>query len=103
MFGDSSQEVLSAVAFFRAQVNTSSGTKTELAFVLGKARVAPMNVVTISKLELQAALLTARLKQDICRAPTVQVNKVFLWIDSTTALHWLHSTRKQPIFITNRV
>ena len=40
MFDDSSQEVFRAVAFLRAQVNTSSGPKTELAFALGKARVA---------------------------------------------------------------
>ena len=63
MFGDSSQEVFTAVAFLRAQVNTSIGPKAELAFVLGKTRVAPMKVMTIPKLELQAALLTARLKQ----------------------------------------
>ena len=63
MFGDSSQEVFSAVAFLRAQVKTSSGPKTELVFVLGKARVALMKVMTIPKLELQAALLAARLKQ----------------------------------------
>ena len=52
MFGDSSQEVFSAVAFLRAQVNTSSGLKRELAFVLGKASVAPVKVMTIPKLEL---------------------------------------------------
>ena len=103
MFGDSSQEVFSAVAFLRAQVNTSSGPKTVLAFVLGKARVAPMKVMTISKLELQAALLAARLKQDICRALTVHVNKVYMWTDSTTVLQWLNSTSKQPIFVANRV
>ena len=103
MFGDSSQEVFSAVAFIRAQVNTSSGPKTELAFVLGKARVAPIKVMTIPKLELQAALLFARLKQDICRALTVHVNKVYMWTDSTTVLQWLNSTSKQPIFVANRV
>ena len=103
MFGDSSQEVFSAVAFLRAQVNTSSGPKTELAFVLGKARVAPMKVMTIPKLELQAAFLAARLKQDICRALTVHVNKVYLWTDSTTVLQWLNSTSKQPIFVANLV
>ena len=74
MFGDSSQEVFSAVAFLRARVTTSIGPQTELAFVLGKARVAPMKVMTIPKLELQAALLAARLKQDICRSLTVHVN-----------------------------
>ena len=103
IFGDSSQEIFSAVAFLRAQVNTSSGPKTELAFVLGKASVKPMKVMTIPKLELQAALVAAGLKQDICRALTVHVNKVFMWTDSTTVLQWLHSISKQPIFIANRV
>ena len=103
MFGDSSQEVFSAVAFFRAQVNISNGPKIELAFVLGKARVAPTKVMTITKLELQALLLAARLKADIWRAFTVHVNKVFMWTVSTTVLQWLHSTSKEPIFIANRV
>ena len=103
MFGDSSQEGFSAVAFLRAQVNTSSGPKTELAFVLGKARVAPMKVITIPKLELQAALLAAQLKHDICRALTVHVNKLYMWTDRTTVLQWLNSTSKQSIFVANRV
>ena len=103
MFGDSSQEVFSAVAFLRARVTTSSGPQTELAFVLGKARVAPMKVMTVPKLELQAALLAARLKQDICRALTVKVNRIFMWTDSTTVLQWLNSATKHPIFIANRV
>ena len=103
MFGDSSREVFSAVAFLRAQVNTSSGPKTELAFVLGKVRVAPMKGMTIPKLEQQAALLAARLKQDICRTVTVHVNKVYMWTDCTTVLQWLNSISKQPIFVVNRV
>ena len=103
MFGDSSQEVFSAVAFLRAQVNTLNGPKTELAFLLGKARVAPMKVMTIPKLELQAALLASRLKQDICLALTLHVNKVFMLTHSTPVLQWLNSTSKQPIFVANRV
>ena len=52
MFGDSSQDVFSAVGFLRAQVTCTSGEIiTELAFVLGKARVAPMKVMTVPKLE----------------------------------------------------
>ena len=62
-----------------------------------------MKVMTIPKLELQAALLATRLKQDSCRDLTVLVNKVFMCTDSTTLLQWLHSTSKQPIFNANRV
>ena len=104
MFGDSSQDVFSAVGFLRAQVTCPSGEIiTELAFVLGMASVAPMKVMTVPKLELQAALLAARLKREICRALTVTVDKVFMWTDSTIVLQWINSTNKHPIFIANRV
>ena len=103
MIGDSSQEVFSAVAFLRARVTTSSGPQTELAFVLGKARIAPMKVMTAPKLELQAALRAGRLKPDICRALTVKVNRVFMCTDSTAVLQWPNSATKHPIFIANRV
>ena len=79
MFGDNSQDVFSAVGFLRAQVTCISGEiTTELAFVLGKARVAPMKVVTVAELELQAALLAALLKREICRAITVTLDKVYV-------------------------
>ena len=104
MFGDRSQDVFSAVEIFRAQVICTSGEIiTELAFVLGKARVVPMKVVTVPKLELQAALLAARLKREICRALTFNVDKVFMWTYSTIVLQWINSTNKHPIFIANRV
>ena len=104
MFGDSSKDVFSAVGFLSSLVTCTSGEIiTELAFVLGKARVAPMKVMTVTKLELQAALLAARLKREICRALTVTVDKVFMWTDSTIVLQWINSTNKHPIFIANRV
>ena len=65
VFGDSSQDVFSAVCFVRAPVSCASGEITsEFVFVLGKAGVAPMKVMTVPKLELQAALLAARLKRE---------------------------------------
>ena len=62
-----------------------------------------MKVMTIPKLEMQAALMAARLKQDICRALTVKVNRVFMRTESTTVLQWLNSATNHPIFIANRV
>ena len=76
MFGDRSQDVFSAVAFLRARVTTSTGeVKTELALVLGKARVTAMKVMTIPKLELQAALLAAQMKHKVVRVLTVTLTK----------------------------
>ncbi|XP_075253201.1 uncharacterized protein LOC142345002 [Convolutriloba macropyga] len=103
-FGDSSQEVFSAVAFLRALANSSDNEKrTELAFVIGKARIAPMKVLTVPKLKLQAVLLASRLREEICEALTIQIQRTFMWTDSTTVLQWLNSLGKQPIFVANRV
>ena len=101
MFGDSSQEVFCAVGFLRARIIDTHETK--LAFILGKARVAPMKAISIPKLELQASLLATRLKIDIMKALSIPINDVFMWTDSTTVLQWLHSTAKQPVFVANRV
>ena len=65
MFGDSSQGDSSAFAFLRGNVDTTTGYTTDLAFVFGKAKVAPMKALTIPKLKLQASLLAARLRKEI--------------------------------------
>ena len=62
-----------------------------------------MKVMTVPKLELQAALPAAHLKKEICRALTVTVDKVFMWTCSTIVLQRINSTNKHPIFIANRV
>ena len=89
VFGDSSQDVFSSVAFLRAKVKSGSSKSTEIAFVLEKARVAPMKCLTVPKLELQAALLATWLKVDITKALTIPLSRVFIWTDSTTVLQWL--------------
>ena len=102
MLGDSSQDVFSAVAFLGDKVISGDDSSTEIAFVFGKARVAPMKALTIPKLELQAALLSARLRNEVQRALTLQIEKTFMWTDSPTVLQWLHSLTKQPLFVANR-
>ena len=62
-----------------------------------------MKTLTVPKLELQAALIAARLREEICKALTVPVQNTFMWTDSTTVLQWLNSLNKQPIFVANRV
>ena len=104
VFGDSSQEVFSAVAFLRALFSPpTESERTEFAFVIGKARFAPVKTLTVPKLELQEALLAARLREEICKALTVPVQNMFMWTDSTTVLQRLNSLDKQPRFVANCV
>ena len=90
MFGDSSQDYFCTVAFLRARLASTSQTK--LAFVFGKARVAPMKSLSIPKLELQVALLATRLKEEILKGLTFKVTDFFMWTDSTTVLQLLNCT-----------
>ena len=100
MFVDSSQEVFSALGYLSAQLTCAYGEiTTELAFVLGKTRVAPLKVMTSLKREI----FRARLKREICRALTATVGKVFMLTDSITVLQWINLTNKQTIFFANRV
>ena len=84
-------------------MSSNERTETQLAFIFGKARVALLKALTISKLELQVALLNARLKDEIQQALTVPVERTFTWTDSTTVLQWFHSYDKKPVFVANRV
>ena len=52
MYGDSSLEVFCAVGFLRGRL--SEPQETEVSFVFGKARLAPIKAMSIPKLELQA-------------------------------------------------
>ena len=84
-------------------VRDSSLHKTQIFFILGKFRVAPMKALSIPKLEIQSALLATRLKDDILTARTVSLNHVYMWTDSTTVLQWLNYSEKLPVFVANRV
>ena len=73
MLGDSSLEVFCAVGFLRGRLSESQ--ETEVSFVFGKACVAPIKAMSIPKLELQAALVATRLKEDIHKALNIRYPK----------------------------
>ena len=84
VFADASLDAMCMVAYFRDQ---QTG---ELAYVVGKCRVAPMKQQFIPRLELQAAMHGTRLKQLIVDEHDVEIERTFFWTDLTTVLQWLH-------------
>ena len=62
-----------------------------------------MACLKVPKLELQAALLASRLRQEVQSEVSLNVERCLLWTDSTTVLHWLDLLEKQPVFVANRL
>lgn len=74
------------------------------AFVMGKARVAPVKTVTVPRLELTAATMAARMDNMLKSELDLILQESVFWTDSTSVLKYLNneSTRFRT-FVTNRV
>ena len=81
VFSDASYSALAAVAYF--VYNNSATRQFSSAFVLGKARVAPLKQHTITKLELEAAVFAARLTKFIRSEQRIEISSTHMWTDST--------------------
>ena len=76
----------------------------DLAFVIGESTVTPMRHLSIPRLELQAAVMAVRLKEQIVKEHEMKINSCSFCSDSTTVLQWIHSShRKQQVFVANRL
>ena len=97
MFADASPKAYGAVAYIR-QGN-------QIAFVMAKTRVAPLKKLSLPKLELMAAKVGANLAAFFQNSLTKNFPnlQVFLWSDSQIVLHWLHSSKTLPQFVSNRI
>ena len=101
VFADASEDTMCAVAYLRSQPKQYSA---DLAFIIGKCRVAPMKHLSMPRLELQAAVMAVRLKEQIVKQHEMKIHNYSFWSDSTTVLQWIHSShRKLQVFVANRV
>ena len=101
LFADASEDTMCAVAYLSSQPKEYSA---DLAFVIEKCRVEPMRHLSIPPLELQAAVMAVRLKEQIVKEHEMKINSCSFWSDSTTVLQWIHSSHcKQQVFVANRV
>ena len=94
VFADASEDTMCAVPYLPSQPEEYSA---DLALAIVKCRVeAPMRHLSITRLELQAAVMAVRLKEQIVKEHEVTINSCSFWSDSTTVLQWTHrSHRKQ--------
>ncbi|XP_062701620.1 uncharacterized protein LOC109433489 [Aedes albopictus] len=101
VFVDASENAYACVAYIRSSYEDDEPRCTLIA---AKTKVAPLRPLSIPRLELQAALVGARLLDGICKSLTIPVGARYLWSDSTTVLAWLRSeTRRYHQFVGFRV
>ena len=82
------------VAYFRAEVKD----RVEVSLVPGKCRIAPIEDLSIPRLELQAAVYSVRVTTLTVQEHDLQMDSVTQWTNSVTVLQWLQSTDKKTVF-----
>ena len=94
-FTDASTRAYGAVTFLSFSDRVS--------FVMAKSRVAPLKPTTLPRLELMAAVVGARITKFIMTSLKLESTGIYIWTDSQIVLHWIHSSKKLPPFITHRI
>ena len=101
IFVDASTAAMAAVAYLRITHNHSEITET--CFLIGKCKVAPLKQTSVPKLELEAAVIGVRLHSTIVKESSFAINKTQFWTDSQVVPDWIASSKKQPVYIANRL
>ena len=100
IFSDASTSAYGAIAHLRS----THGNNIEIAFLLSKARIAPLKLLTVPRLELQAAVLAVRLATTIKSEMRINIGTKTFWIDSEIVLRWINSVHcRYSDFVSHRI
>lgn len=101
VFSDASGFGYGYAAYLR---NPKHSGAWEAGLLMARARVAPMKELTIPKLELVAAEMTAKAAIDLARTLGIEERRVQCWTDSEIVLHWLSKDPHTLVpFMANRI
>ena len=94
VFADASTKAYGIVAYLSNQDQTT--------FVMAKGCVAPLKQITLPKLELMAAVITAKLAHLVIESLYLKII-TYVWTDSLIVLCWIHSTKVLPLFVKQQM
>ncbi|XP_078357270.1 uncharacterized protein LOC144642154 [Oculina patagonica] len=100
-FGDASEVAYASAVYLRV---VGEDGKVSTSLVMSKTRVAPVRKITLPRLELMAAVITARLCTYVKGAIDCPISRIVCWTDNSSTLHWIRGAASQwKPFVANRV
>ena len=99
-FCDASEAGYGACVYIRS----SNNLHTQSRLYCAKSRVAPIKLVSLPRLELNAARLLTKLINEVVQSIKIDFDNIYFWTDSTIVIQWL----RKPVhilksFVANRV
>ena len=100
IFTDASSQAQAAAAYLYC----SGKDQWEGCLWAAKQRISSLNKAeSISRLELEGAVIGVELAKQICRSMKWDMGQVIYFTDSTTVLWWLRTYKELDVFVGNRV
>lgn len=100
-FCDASEDGYGVVSYL---LSHNARSQVHVAFIMGKARVAPLKSITIPRMELIAATMSSRIDVLWRRELHMDLQESVFWTDSTSVLKYIRNeTSRFKVFVANRV
>ena len=100
-FSDASSTGYGQCSYLRV---LNSQDEVSCCLILGKARVAPLKVTTIPRLELAAALVSANMANVLRDELSYKISEEYFWTDSQITLGYINNDeRRFHVFVANRI
>ena len=99
-FSDASERAYGCCCYIRC-INKNG---VSVSLVMSKGKVAPIKTISIPRLELQAAVMSAKVGAMLMRELAIVISACHFWVDSEIALCYIkNDTRRFHVFVANRV
>ena len=100
-FSDASEVGYGTVSYLRRE--TVDG-RVDCSFIMAKSGTAPLQFVSVPRLELQAATIAVRMHRLILKEIDLVMSATFFWTDSKITLQYINNeTRRFKTYVNNRV
>ena len=100
-FSDASMKAYGCCSYLRC-IDRSGNV--HVALLLSKARVAPLKSMTLPRLELQAAVMSAQTDAMLRQELDLNISRSYFWVDSQIVIKYiLNESRRFHVFVANRI